>query len=100
MLGLRDAGNTVLLIEHNTDLIACSDWVVDMGPEGGEQGGYIVAEGTPEDVAADPASHTGRFLKATLDQHAGLTKPRPKAPIAVSSKRAAPPKAKAAARRR
>jgi excinuclease ABC subunit A len=101
LLGLRDAGNTVLLIEHNTDLIACADWVVDMGPEGGEQGGYIVAEGTPEEVAAHSKSHTGRFLKATLDQHAGLTKPRVKAPIAVTAKRAAPPaKAKTATRRR
>ncbi|MDF3066042.1 MAG: excinuclease subunit [Polyangiaceae bacterium] len=100
LLGLRDAGNTVLLIEHNTDLIACSDWVIDMGPEGGEQGGYIVAEGTPEDVADRPGSHTGRFLKATLDQHAGITKPRAKAAVASAEKRTAAPKAKAAARRR
>ena len=100
LLGLRDAGNTVLLIEHNTDLIACADWVVDMGPEGGEQGGYIVAEGTPEDVAANMDSHTGRFLKATLDQHAGLTKPRAKTPSATGDKRSALPKAKTAARRR
>jgi excinuclease ABC subunit A len=71
-----------------------------MGPEGGEQGGYIVAEGTPEEVAAKSGSHTGRFLKATLDQHAGLTKPRAKTPAAVSDKRSAPPKAKATARRR
>ncbi|HEX2875883.1 MAG TPA: excinuclease ABC subunit UvrA, partial [Polyangiaceae bacterium] len=101
LLGLRDAGNTVLLIEHNTDLIACSDWVIDMGPEGGEQGGYIVAEGTPEAVAAHAESHTGRFLKATLDQHAGITRPRAtKAPAAAADKRSTPPKAKAAARRR
>jgi excinuclease ABC subunit A len=118
LLGLRDAGNTVLLIEHNTDLIACSDWVVDMGPEGGEQGGYIVAEGTPEQVAEHPDSHTGRFLKATLEQHAGVTNPRtkpaaapkptPKAaapkttpPKATPSKAApAKAKAKASARRR
>jgi excinuclease ABC subunit A len=72
-----------------------------MGPEGGEQGGYIVAEGTPEAVAADANSHTGRFLKATLDQHAGLTKPRGKVATVISDKRAAPPpKAKAATRRR
>jgi excinuclease ABC subunit A len=101
LLGLRDAGNTVLLIEHNTDLIACADWVVDMGPEGGEQGGYIVAEGTPEAVAEHPDSHTGRFLKATLEQHAGAVR-RPKAPIATGSEKrstSAKPKAKAAARR-
>jgi excinuclease ABC subunit A len=100
LLGLRDAGNTVLLIEHNTDLIACADWVIDMGPEGGEQGGYIVAEGTPEDVAGRSESHTGRFLKATLDQHAGLTKPRLRASTPPAEKRSAPPKAKAGARRR
>ncbi len=102
LLGLRDAGNTVLLIEHNTDLIACSDWVIDMGPEGGEQGGYIVVEGTPETVALDAKSHTGRFLKVTLDQHAGVTKPRAKSAVASNEKRSASPpaKAKATARRR
>jgi excinuclease ABC subunit A len=99
LLGLRDAGNTVLLIEHNTDLIACSDWVVDMGPEGGEQGGYIVAEGTPEEVAERTESHTGRFLRATLDQHSGVTKPRAKTPVSASDKHSAAPKAKTATRR-
>jgi excinuclease ABC subunit A len=101
LLGLRDAGNTVLLIEHNMDLIACSDWVVDMGPEGGEQGGYIVAEGTPEQVAQRPDSHTGRFLRGTLEQHAGLVKPktRASAPPTASDKRTTAPKAKASARR-
>jgi excinuclease ABC subunit A len=99
LLGLRDAGNTVLLIEHNTDLIACSDWVVDMGPEGGEQGGYIIAEGTPEEVAAQADSHTGRFLRATLDQHAGIAKPKGRATTGVVDKRSTAPKAKATARR-
>jgi excinuclease ABC subunit A len=71
-----------------------------MGPEGGEQGGYIVAEGTPEAVAARGESHTGRFLKATLDQHAGITKPKAKPAVPASDKRSAPPKAKTASRRR
>ncbi|HEY6079587.1 MAG TPA: excinuclease ABC subunit UvrA [Polyangiaceae bacterium] len=100
LLGLRDAGNTVLLIEHNTDLIACADWVVDMGPEGGEQGGYIIAEGTPEEVAQNPASHTGRFLRSSLEQHAGLAKPRARADSSTSEKRSPSPKAKTAGRRR
>jgi excinuclease ABC subunit A len=99
LLGLRDAGNTVLLIEHNTDLIACSDWVIDMGPEGGEQGGYIVAEGTPEEVAQRTDSHTGRFLRGTLEQHAGIVKPKLKAAAAAADKRSTAPKAKASARR-
>jgi excinuclease ABC subunit A len=67
LFGLRDAGNTVLIIEHNLDLVSCCDWVIDMGPEGGENGGRIVVEGTPEDVAAHPESHTGRFLGPVLD---------------------------------
>jgi excinuclease ABC subunit A len=101
LLGLRDAGNTVLLIEHNTDLIACADWVVDMGPEGGEQGGYIIAEGTPEEVAENTASHTGRFLRGSLEQHATtLAKPRPRADSATTEKRSPAPKAKTASRRR
>ncbi|HEY8943959.1 MAG TPA: excinuclease ABC subunit UvrA, partial [Polyangiaceae bacterium] len=63
LFGLRDAGNSILIIEHNIDLVACADWVVDMGPEGGEHGGVIVAAGTPEHIAAVPESHTGRYLK-------------------------------------
>jgi excinuclease ABC subunit A len=63
---LVDQGNTVLVIEHNLDVIKTADWLVDMGPEGGSRGGYVVAEGTPEDVAADPESHTGRFLVPLL----------------------------------
>jgi excinuclease ABC subunit A len=71
-----------------------------MGPEGGEQGGYIIAEGTPEEVAQNPASHTGRFLRNSLEQHAGLAKPRARADSSTSEKRAPAPKAKTAARRR
>ncbi|HYF58463.1 MAG TPA: excinuclease ABC subunit UvrA [Burkholderiaceae bacterium] len=63
---LRDHGNTVVVIEHNLDVIKTADWVVDMGPEGGAGGGTVVAEGTPEQVAADPASHTGRYLARVL----------------------------------
>jgi len=64
---LRDAGNTIVVIEHNLDVIKTADWLIDMGPEGGAGGGQIVAAGTPEDVAASAASHTGRFLKPVLD---------------------------------
>ena len=63
---LVDKGNSVLVIEHNLDVIKTADWVIDMGPEGGSGGGTVVAEGTPEDVAADPHSHTGAFLKPLL----------------------------------
>ncbi|MCG3212108.1 MAG: UvrABC system protein A [Anaerolineae bacterium] len=63
---LVDGGNTVVVIEHNLDVIKCADWVVDIGPEGGQQGGKIVAAGTPEQVAAHPGSYTGRWLKRTL----------------------------------
>ena len=63
---LVDKGNTVIVIEHNLDVIKSADWLIDMGPEGGARGGTIVAEGTPEDVAAVPASHTGRFLAEIL----------------------------------
>jgi excinuclease ABC subunit A len=59
---LRDDGNTVVVIEHNLDVIKTADWVVDLGPEGGHRGGMILAEGTPEQVAAIPRSHTGQFL--------------------------------------
>jgi excinuclease ABC subunit A len=63
---LVDAGNTVIVIEHNLDVIKTADWVVDMGPEGGDGGGIVVAEGTPEQVALVEASHTGQFLRDIL----------------------------------
>jgi excinuclease ABC subunit A len=63
---LRDHGNTVVVIEHNLDVIKTADWVVDLGPEGGDGGGRIIAEGTPEDIARDPGSHTGAYLKPVL----------------------------------
>lgn len=63
---LRDHGNTIVVIEHNLDVIKTADWIVDLGPEGGDGGGQIIAEGTPEDVAKAKGSHTGRFLKAML----------------------------------
>ena len=63
---LRDHGNTVVVIEHNLDVVKTADWIVDLGPEGGAGGGNIVAEGTPEEIAKAKASHTGRFLKKML----------------------------------
>ena len=65
---LRDAGNTIIIIEHNLDVIKTADWIIDMGPEGGDGGGQVVAVGTPEDVAAHPSSHTGRYLARCLAQ--------------------------------
>jgi excinuclease ABC subunit A len=69
---LRDDGNTIVVIEHNLDVIKTADWVVDLGPEGGHRGGQVIAEGTPEQLAATPASHTGQFLSKLL--------PAPRAP--------------------
>src|ERR1051325_1699589 len=63
---LVDRGNTVLVIEHNLDVIKTADWIIDLGPEGGNRGGMVVAAGTPENVAATAASHTGAFLKPLL----------------------------------
>lgn len=68
---LVDAGNTVLVIEHNLDIIKAADYVVDLGPEGGDRGGTIVASGTPEEIAAVPESHTGRFLARIFAQNEG-----------------------------
>jgi excinuclease ABC subunit A len=65
---LREHGNTIVVIEHNLDVVKTADWVVDMGPEGGNGGGQIIAEGTPEEVAANSASHTGTYLSKTLLQ--------------------------------
>ncbi len=65
---LVDTGNTVLVIEHNLDVIKCADWLVDLGPEGGDAGGELVAEGTPEEICAHPASETGKVLRRVLDR--------------------------------
>ena len=71
LAGLIDKGNTVIVIEHNLDVIASADWIIDMGPEGGAGGGTIVAEGTPEHIATVAESHTGTFLREIL----GVQKP-------------------------
>jgi excinuclease ABC subunit A len=63
---LRDHGNTIVVIEHNLDVIKTADWVIDLGPEGGNKGGRIIATGTPEEIAAHPDSYTGRFLAPLL----------------------------------
>src|SRR6184192_719371 len=63
---LVDQGNTVVVIEHNLEVIKTADWIVDLGPEGGDGGGEIVASGTPEDVARNPRSYTGQYLKPLL----------------------------------
>jgi excinuclease ABC subunit A len=67
---LVDRGNTVLVIEHNLDVIKTADWIIDLGPEGGTRGGEIIAAGTPEEVAEVAASHTGRYLRASLEKKA------------------------------
>jgi excinuclease ABC subunit A len=67
---LVDTGNTVLVIEHNLDVIKQADWLVDLGPEGGEAGGEVLAVGTPEDVASVPESYTGQFLRPLLERRA------------------------------
>jgi excinuclease ABC subunit A len=67
---LADAGHTLVVIEHNLDVVKCADWLIDLGPEGGERGGTIIAAGTPEQVAATAASYTGRYLKPILERAA------------------------------
>ncbi|MGA8256127.1 MAG: excinuclease ABC subunit A, partial [Nocardioides sp.] len=97
---LVDAGNSVLVIEHNLDVIKTADWLIDMGPEGGSRGGLVVAEGTPEEVAANADSHTGRFLAPLLHGRAAA-QPTQKAPAkkAPAKKTAAKKTAKKAATR-
>ena len=64
--GLVDKGNTVLVIEHNLDLVRSCDWILDLGPEGGEEGGYLVAEGTPRQIIKNKKSYTGQYLKSMV----------------------------------
>jgi excinuclease ABC subunit A len=95
---LVDQGNSVLVIEHNLDVIKTADWIVDMGPEGGKRGGMVVAEGTPEDVAAHPASYTGTFLKPLLDGRSARTAaPKRKTPAkrTVAARQTSPATSKA-----
>ncbi len=66
LMKLRDAGNTLVIIEHNLEMIKCADWIIDMGPEGGERGGTIVAQGPPEQIARAVGSHTGEYLRPLL----------------------------------
>jgi excinuclease ABC subunit A len=66
LVKLRDSGNSILVIEHNLDVIKTADWIIDMGPEGGDKGGEIIAEGPPEEIAKTDKSHTGLYLKKIL----------------------------------
>jgi excinuclease ABC subunit A len=90
---LADSGHTLVIIEHNLDVVKCADWIIDLGPEGGERGGTIVATGTPEEIAAHPSSHTGAYLKPILQSAAARrTRPGkvtpPAAPVARTQARA------------
>jgi excinuclease ABC subunit A len=73
---LVDRGNTVLVIEHNLDVIKTADWIIDLGPEGGQRGGDVVAAGTPEDVADTKKSYTGQYLRTMLQRDRGTGKKR------------------------
>src|SRR5690606_5920395 len=74
---LRDEGNTIVVIEHNLDVIKTADWVIDLGPEGGDGGGTIVATGTPEQIAGSEQSHTGAYLRPLLERR--QSRPRKRA---------------------
>ncbi len=87
--GLVDKGNTVIVIEHNLDVIKNADWIVDLGPEGGSGGGRVIAEGTPEEVAAMEDSHTGRFLAPILARTARTAEPRKRSSRSTATKTAA-----------
>jgi len=76
LFGLRDAGNSIVLIEHNLEVVARADWVIDMGPLGGSGGGEVVAVGTPDEVARSTTSQTGPYLRAVLEE-AGAKVPHP-----------------------
>ena len=65
---LSEGGNTVVVIEHNLDVIKTADYIIDIGPEGGDRGGTVIAKGTPEEVAANPASYTGQYVKKYLEK--------------------------------
>ncbi|GAB2645508.1 excinuclease ABC subunit UvrA [Kribbella swartbergensis] len=93
--GLVDKGNSVLVIEHNLDVIKTADWIIDLGPDGGRRGGTLVAEGTPEEVAANPASYTGQFLAEILGGRAAKPSAKQQAAAAKTAKKAPAKKAPA-----
>ncbi|MGZ0145460.1 excinuclease ABC subunit UvrA [Kribbella sp. WER1] len=95
--GLVDKGNSVLVIEHNLDVIKTADWLIDLGPDGGRRGGTLVAEGTPEEVAANPASYTGQFLAEILEGRAAKPSAKKAAAKALPAKKTAAPRKKSAA---
>src|SRR5256714_14502145 len=68
LMKLRNAGNTVIVIEHNLEMIKCADWIIDLGPEGGEGGGEVVGAGSPEEIADVLQSHTGKYLRRVLEK--------------------------------
>ena len=68
LMKLRNAGNTVIVIEHNLEMIKCADWIIDLGPEGGEGGGEVIGAGSPEEIADVPQSHTGKYLQRVLEK--------------------------------
>ena len=94
LLRLADAGHTLVVIEHNLEVIKSADWIIDLGPEGGDRGGTLVATGTPEEIAAHPTSHTGRFLKPLLTSRAA-----PATAAKRASKRGEKPAEKSLAKR-
>nr|WP_202885862.1 excinuclease ABC subunit UvrA [Kribbella sandramycini] len=96
--GLVDKGNSVLVIEHNLDVIKTADWIIDLGPDGGRKGGTLVGEGTPEEIAANPASYTGEFLREILAGRAAKPSARVAAPVKKPAVKKAPAK-KAAAKK-
>ena len=84
---LTEAGNTVITIEHNLDVIKCADWLIDLGPEGGDNGGKLLISGTPEEVAACPQSFTGRFLQDMLPKKPTASKKNGKASSSKKTKK-------------
>jgi excinuclease ABC subunit A len=93
---LVDQGNTVLVIEHNLDVIKTADWLIDLGPEGGSGGGLVIAEGTPEDVANTPGSYTGHFLRPLLGLEGNASQVAKPAAVKKKAVKAAEPKPKVA----
>ncbi|MCY7313066.1 MAG: excinuclease ABC subunit UvrA, partial [Pseudoxanthomonas sp.] len=98
---LRDDGNTIVVIEHNLDVIKTADWVVDLGPEGGHRGGQVLASGTPEQIAANPDSYTGQFLARLLPKSSAAKGSKPAAlarPAVLPQRKSALKQAAAAAK--